>query len=96
MLDMNAVYDLIPKIYLRAMTFEFKLGEGIKDYFEREVAWSILNDNGEPLIPEVAFIIVQEWRKLMFINAVEIMHLKKKGKMDKDHNVRWGKRGWWF
>jgi hypothetical protein len=32
----------------------------------------------------------------MFMNAVEIMLNKKKGRMDKDDNKKLGKRGWYF
>ena len=32
----------------------------------------------------------------MFINAVEILKAKVKGRLDKDLNKRLGKRGWFF
>lgn len=64
------------------------MGAGIHDSFEHYFARSIVNDNGEPLSLETGYIIVSEWRKLMFVNAVEITHEKKKGRMDKDQNKK--------
>ena len=57
MLDPNQVKALIPVLYLKAMVFEFDLGD-VKDSFEHYVSWRILNDNAEPIRFEVAYILV--------------------------------------
>ena len=77
------------------MVFKFDLGD-VKDSFEEYVARRLVNDNGESVQFEVAYIIVQEFRKLMFINAIEILLSKKKGNMDWRLNTKLGKRGWSF
>ena len=68
----------------------------MKDTFEQYVQRWILNDNGEPIRFEVAYVLVQEFWKLMFINAVEILLAKKSGNMDRNENKKFGKRGWSF
>lgn len=95
MLDNDEVKALIPVLYLKSMVFQFNLGK-VEDTFEHYVSWWILNDNGEPIKLEVAYILVQEFWKLMFINASEILLNKKMGNMDWNENKKFGKRGWSF
>ena len=95
-MTMKDVEEYVPVLYLKAMTFGFELGKGVKDTFEAKFARETVNDNGEVLWTEIGYVIVQEFRKLMFINAVEILKAKVKGRLDKDLNKRLGKRGWFF
>lgn len=79
------------------MIFKFDLGKNAPtDSFEKYVAWRLVNDNGEEMLPETAYILVQEFWKLMYINAIRILFAKKKGNLDKWLNRKEGKRGWCF
>jgi hypothetical protein len=60
------------------------------------VARELSNDKGERFIPEVGFLLVQEFRKFMYMNAVEILKLKWKGSMDPKKNVYNKRVGWCF
>ena len=55
-----------------------------------------MNDNGEPLLFDTAYLLVQEFWKLMYINAIWILFAKKKGNLSKRLNAKTGKRGWTF
>lgn len=57
MLDLDQVKALIPVLYLKSMVFSFNLGD-VNDTFEHYVHWRILNDNGEPIWFEIAYILV--------------------------------------
>lgn len=67
---------------MKAMTFPLDLG--VNDSFENYITRDITNDQGEILKFRIGYALVQEWRKLMFINALEVLKLKQAGAMRKD------------
>jgi len=66
------------------MNYNLKLEGVYKDSLEERVARLLTNDVGETLRTEVSYTLIQEFKKFMYLVAVDIYQQKKDGILESD------------
>lgn len=94
--DDKELYEVEIMLFVEAMVKEVEVNASVRESFEQRVARELSNDKGERMIGEVGFLLVQEFRKFMYRNAVEILKLKWNGGMDPAKNSYNKRIGWCF
>ncbi len=61
------------ELYHTAMRFPFYIGSKPEKTVERRIMDENTNDLGERVSPETAMILVSEFRKFMYVSALEIL-----------------------
>ena len=64
---------------MKTMLHELKLAGEYEDSLEERVARLLTNDFGETLRTEVSYSLLQEFKKFMFLIALDILETKRKG-----------------
>lgn len=64
-------------LFVFIMKFDLNLNTNPLMSIESRFTRENTNDLGEPIIPQVAHIIVSEFKKFMFLNAIQIQKLKR-------------------
>ena len=67
------LHEVEVMLFVECMMKEVDIDPSISETFESRLAREVANDNGEELIGEVGFLLVQEFRKFMYKNAIHIL-----------------------
>lgn len=94
--DEKELHEVEIMLFVEAMQKEVEVDFDCWETFEQRLSWELSNDNAETLTSEIGFLLVQEFRKFMYKNAVAILRAKHKGAMTEEQAQYDERSGWYF
>ena len=73
--------QLIGALFIKSMNYNLQLSGDYEDTLEQRVARVLTNDLGETIRTEVSFALIQEFKKFMFLIAVDILEKKRSNEL---------------
>ena len=81
---MGKIKKIETVLYCKVMKYDFNLGKDPALTIEARFARENTNDLGEGLLPQTAHIIITEFKKFMYLVALEVLTRKRERRIEKE------------